>query len=81
MNGYEVARALRQAPWGGAIWLAALTGYGRDRDLDLAHDAGFDAHLLKPVDLEKLEELLSRWTRPRDSEVQPGSQRVDPRGD
>lgn len=55
MDGYEVARRIRAA--GGTARLVALTGYGQPDDIRRAKEAGFDAHLVKPVDLEKL--LLS----------------------
>lgn len=49
MSGYEVARRIRAA-LGPAIVLVAVTGYGSPDDRRLAHDAGFDFHLVKPVD-------------------------------
>jgi signal transduction histidine kinase len=52
VDGYEVARRLREAKF--AARLVALTGYGRDVDLQSAKDAGFDSHLLKPASLEQL---------------------------
>jgi PAS domain S-box-containing protein len=58
MNGYEVARALRADPELGRIHLIALTGYGREEDRLAAKEAGFDLHLTKPVDPERLAELL-----------------------
>lgn len=58
MNGYEVARALRREGLG-SLRLIAVTGYGQPSDKALASDAGFDAHLLKPVSLDDLEKLLS----------------------
>jgi CheY-like chemotaxis protein len=63
MNGYEVAQRLRQDPNLKSAWLVALTGYGRESDLQLAKEAGFDAHLIKPVDLDKLQTLLTSWRR------------------
>jgi len=66
MDGYEVARQLRAAgrvgsPGGPALW--ALTGYGQEEDRRRCKEAGFDRHLLKPVDLDALEVLLaqSEW--------------------
>jgi PAS domain S-box-containing protein len=52
VNGYEVARRLRAAKLG--VRLVALTGYGRDDDVQRAREAGFDVHLLKPATLEQL---------------------------
>lgn len=57
MDGYEVARQVRAA-LGTRITLVALTGYGQPEDHRRATDAGFDAHLTKPVDLADLEALL-----------------------
>jgi len=60
MSGYDAARAIRGAPWGQAMILVALTGWGRTRDLEAARAAGFDDYLLKPVDPEKLLEVITR---------------------
>jgi len=57
MDGYDVARALRGA-FGDRVYLAALTGYGRPEDRKRAREAGFDAHLTKPVDLASVEKIL-----------------------
>ena len=54
MNGYEVARRLRELPALRATRLIALTGYGQTEDLHRARDAGFDDHLVKPVDFATL---------------------------
>ena len=59
LNGYEVARALRQEPWGAGMCLIALTGWGQESDRQLANEAGFDRHLTKPVDPDVLNALLS----------------------
>jgi len=50
LNGYELARRIRQQPWGGATRLAAITGWGQAEDKARARAAGFDHHLTKPVD-------------------------------
>jgi CheY-like chemotaxis protein len=63
LNGYEVARAARIAPWGRSATLVALTGWGQEEDKRRALEAGFDIHLTKPVDLGLLEGLLA--TPPR----------------
>jgi PAS domain S-box-containing protein len=62
MNGYEVARRLRQRPQSKDTLLIAMTGYGQDIDRQRSNQAGFDYHLVKPVDPEKLEGLLTRLT-------------------
>jgi PAS domain S-box-containing protein len=58
MDGYEVARRLRQE-WGKKLVLIAMTGYGMDEDRRRSRDAGFDHHLVKPVDPEALRVLLA----------------------
>ena len=58
MNGYELARRLRQLPEGGSIKLIATTGWGQQKDRERAFEAGFDHHLTKPIDLELLRRLL-----------------------
>lgn len=59
MDGYEVARRLRAGPDGGRLRLIALTGYGQPEDRARALEAGFNEHLVKPVDLASLERLLA----------------------
>jgi signal transduction histidine kinase len=58
MDGYSAARAIRAQPWGKAITLVAVTGWGQEHDRQLSQEAGFDAHLVKPVDHEALQKLL-----------------------
>lgn len=58
MDGYAVARQLRQEPAVAGARLIALTGYGRDSDRQLAEEAGFDLHLVKPVEPLALQKLL-----------------------
>jgi CheY-like chemotaxis protein len=60
MDGYEAARRLRAQAWGEKPVLIALTGWGRPADIDDARAAGFDGHLLKPVEAEALIELITR---------------------
>jgi two-component system CheB/CheR fusion protein len=64
LSGHEVARQLRQTEWGKHMVLVAATGWGQDSDAQEAMEAGFDAHMTKPVDLRKLsavvDELLAR---------------------
>jgi signal transduction histidine kinase len=59
MNGYELARRIRAAPWGQGIVLIAATGWGQAADKQRALDAGFDHHLTKPIDFEALSEILT----------------------
>ncbi len=63
LNGYDVARRVREQPWGGAIRLVAVTGWGQDADRLLSEAAGFDLHLVKPVDPAALEALVDSVSR------------------
>ena len=74
IDGHEVARRLRAAPEGRDLVLVALTGYGRPDDARRAREAGFDAHLIKPVDVDELSRVLAG---PRRS---PSRTRPDPAG-
>jgi len=65
MNGYEVARRMRQTSWGSSALLVALTGWGQKEDIERAHRAGFDSHMTKPADPEEIEALLEEFLRSR----------------
>ena len=58
LNGYDVARAIRAEGWSAHTRLIALTGWGQDDDRRRSRAAGFDAHLVKPVSMEQLVEVL-----------------------
>jgi len=58
MNGYEVARELRSAPALAQITLVAFTGYGQDEDRRRVREAGFDFHLVKPVEVGELTRVI-----------------------
>jgi CheY-like chemotaxis protein len=58
MDGYEVARRVRQTEGTRSALLVAITGYGQDEDRRRSHEAGFDRHLVKPVDFEDLKTLV-----------------------
>ena len=60
LNGYEVARALRQMPETTACLIVAVSGYGAVDDREKSRAAGMDAHLVKPVDFAELEEIIAR---------------------
>jgi signal transduction histidine kinase/CheY-like chemotaxis protein len=60
MTGYELARRLRRQPAHALAVFVALTGYGQERDRELSRQAGFDHHLVKPVDIGKLTEILAQ---------------------
>jgi len=59
LNGYEACRRIREQPWGAHINIIALTGWGQAEDRKRSEEAGFDAHLVKPVDKAQLLTLLS----------------------
>jgi signal transduction histidine kinase/integral membrane sensor domain MASE1/ActR/RegA family two-component response regulator len=60
LDGYEVARCIRQQPYGNDLALIAVTGWGQPDDLRRATAAGFNDHLTKPVDLAKLKDIIAR---------------------
>lgn len=59
LNGYDAARRIREQPWGKGLLLVALTGWGQEHDRQMSKDAGFDDHLVKPVEYASLEKLLA----------------------
>ena len=59
LNGYDACRRIREQPWGKDIFIVAVTGWGQQDDRQRSHDAGFDQHMVKPVDFAELEELLA----------------------
>jgi CheY-like chemotaxis protein len=59
MNGYEVARRIRQQPWGKHVVLVAVTGWGQQEDRRRSREAGFNFHMVKPVEPAALEKLLA----------------------
>ena len=63
LNGYELARNIRAEPWGGPVLLIAASGWGRSEDKQRSLDAGFDHHLVKPIEFDALENLLTAQTR------------------
>jgi PAS domain S-box-containing protein len=67
MSGYEVCRRLRESPWGKKILVVALTGWGQEEDRRKSQEAGFDGHLVKPVDYAVLVRLLDSLSDGRDS--------------
>lgn len=60
IDGYEVAQRLRADPTTEQLYLIALTGYGQANDRDQVRKAGFDDHLVKPLNLDELQVLLNR---------------------
>jgi DNA-binding response OmpR family regulator len=58
IDGFEIARRMRASARHAGVRLIALTGYGQAGDRAAARDAGFDVHLVKPVDTDRLLEIL-----------------------
>jgi CheY-like chemotaxis protein len=59
LNGYDAARRIREQPRSKPLLLVALTGYGHEENRIQAQAAGFDHHLVKPVDLDVLQQLFA----------------------
>ena len=64
LSGYDAARAIRAEPWGAATFLVGLTGWGAEEDRRRSMEAGFDRHLVKPVEPAVLREVLAESYRP-----------------
>jgi CheY-like chemotaxis protein len=60
MSGYDVCRTLRKQPWGKTIAVIALSGWGQEADRHRTGEAGFTAHLVKPVNFADLLKLLGQ---------------------
>jgi CheY-like chemotaxis protein len=65
MDGYALARALREDPVTRDALIIATTGYGREQDREKSRAAGIDAHLTKPIDMDQLAALIAREPRRR----------------
>lgn len=59
MNGYDVCRTIREQAWGKNVAMIALTGWGQDEDRRKSEEAGFDGHLVKPVEHASLVQTLA----------------------
>jgi CheY-like chemotaxis protein len=59
LNGYEAAKLIRGEPWGQDMVLVATTGWGQDEDRRRSKEAGFDHHMVKPIEPTKLQRLLA----------------------
>lgn len=62
LNGYDACRRIREEPWSRNTVLIAVTGWGQEGDRRKTSEAGFDAHMVKPIDLPLLEETLGSLT-------------------
>lgn len=65
MDGYQTCRLIRQQPWGMNLFIIALTGYGQAADRQRTKEAGFDGHLVKPVNMTELDQLIHRLQQRR----------------
>ena len=61
LNGYDAARKIRAQRWGESIVLIAFTGWGQDEDRQKSREAGFSAHMVKPVELPALTKVLAEF--------------------
>jgi PAS domain S-box-containing protein len=61
LNGYQACQAMRAGGLKDAL-IIAMTGYGQEEDRELSQQAGFDAHYVKPVDVQAIRDLLVQWT-------------------
>ena len=59
VDGFEACRRIRKTAWGRSVCIIALTGWGQDADRRRTEEAGFDLHLIKPVDPDALPSLLN----------------------
>jgi CheY-like chemotaxis protein len=75
LNGYEVCRRIRERPWGKSMLLIALTGWGQEEDRRRSREAGFDGHLVKPVEYGDLMTLLERIEKTPGSGYRPAAMR------
>jgi two-component system CheB/CheR fusion protein len=62
MDGYQLLRELRELPHMDSVPAVALTGYGRPADIERAHAEGFAEHLIKPIDIDQLLQIVRRLT-------------------
>jgi DNA-binding response OmpR family regulator len=76
LNGYETARRVRQEEWGKNVVLIAVTGWGDEKDKRQSSDAGFNIHMVKPVDAEGILKRLNAIDdlQPRKKSTQSGAQ-------
>jgi CheY-like chemotaxis protein len=77
MDGNEVARRIRAQPWGQCMILLALTGWAPDAHAISPEQAGFDGHVMKPVDIEQLKEIISRARARARARIAQAGRRTD----
>jgi PAS domain S-box-containing protein len=71
LNGYDAARRIREQPWGHDLLMVATTGWGKEEDRRRSKEAGFDFHLVKPIDVSAVKELLSSTERTQPNQFVP----------
>ena len=64
-QGYDAVRRIRQEPWGHEVLMVATTGWGKEEDRRRSKEADFDLHLVKPIDISAVQELLASPARKR----------------
>ncbi|WP_373059775.1 ATP-binding protein [Gemmatimonas sp.] len=77
LDGYDVCRAIRAQPWGADILLIAVTGWGQHEDRRRSHEAGFDHHMVKPVDPRALITLLAEFDADHEADARRRTSRAD----
>ena len=75
MTGYDAAQRIRKTQWGKAVLLLAITGWGQKEDIQRAVNAGFNFHMTKPADPERVEQLVRDFLATRGT----GSDHLDAR--
>jgi len=71
LNGYDACRRIRKQPWGKDMVVVAVTGYGQESDIRSSREAGFDHHLIKPVDFRSIAKVLAGLPARQASELRP----------
>ena len=71
LNGYDAARRIRQEPWGHDVLMVATTGWGKEEDRRRSKEAGFDLHLVKPIDISAVQEVLASPVRTQQAQPSP----------
>ncbi|HTE43098.1 MAG TPA: ATP-binding protein, partial [Steroidobacteraceae bacterium] len=66
LSGYEVAKRIRAAPWGSRMTLVAVSGWGQSEDKRRSKEAGFDLHLVKPVEFDAVERIFTQYAIARE---------------
>jgi CheY-like chemotaxis protein len=59
IDGFEACRRIREQPWGKRMLVIAITGWGQDNDRRRSQEAGFDHHLVKPIDTRAIGALMN----------------------